>query len=144
MILLKGVFMKIRFGLLLLLPCLSAAQHMLTVKVEGLKSSEGLVAVAVYNTSSAFLKDGKAFTGAFETTKKGTTMISIPNLPKGTYAVSIFHDENGNKQLDTNFVGIPKEPVAFSKAQMKMFGPPGFEECAFEIKGDIEISIPIK
>ena len=30
-------------------------------------------------------------------------------LPEGEYAISLFHDENENKELDTNFIGIPKE-----------------------------------
>lgn len=120
------------------------AQHSLTVNVVGLKSSEGLVALAVYKTSDTFLKEGKAFTGVFETVKDGSAKITIPDVPNGTYAVSIFHDENGNKRLDTNFMGIPKEPVAFSKAKMKTFGPPDFHDCAFVVDSDVEITIPFK
>lgn len=134
---------KLWYGIFLL-PLFCLSQHTLTVRAEGLKSSKGLVAVGVYNTADTFLEDGKTFTGVFEPAKEGTTTILIHDLPAGTYAVSIFHDENGNKKLDTNFMGIPKEPVAFSKAKMKTFGPPGFEECAFDLKGDLEIRIAFK
>lgn len=129
---------------LLLLPFVTAAQHTLTIKAEGLKSSKGLVLAGIYNTADSFLKDGKTYAGTFEVATEGTTTISIPDLPDGTYAVSIFHDENGNKILDTNFMGIPKEPVAFSRAKMKTFGPPDFEECAFKLDSDVEINIPLK
>lgn len=135
--------MKKLFFLLLFSSMLNA-QHTLTVKAEGLKSSNGLVLAGVYNTADSFLKDGKTYAGTFEVAIEGTTTISIPDLPDGIYAVSIFHDVNGNKILDTNFMGIPKEPVAFSKAKMKTFGPPDFEECAFEVNGDVEINIPFK
>ena len=128
--------------LFLLTPFFTIAQHSLTVEVDGIQSSDGYIAVGVYNTDSTFLKEGKTFAGVFEPTKEGATTIIIADLPAGTYAVSIFHDKNGNKELDTNFMGIPKEPVAFSKAKMKTFGPPGFEECSFKIDSDMEINIP--
>lgn len=144
MVLAKSFSMKKLLFLVFLLPLICLSQHTLTVKAEGLRSSKGLIAVGVYNTAETFLEEGKTFTGVFETAKTGTTTILIPDLPDGTYAVSIFHDENGNKKLDTNFMGIPKEPVAFSKAKMKTFGPPSFEECAFDLKGDLEIRIAFK
>lgn len=120
------------------------AQHTLTIEAVGVQSSEGFIGVGVYNTDDTFLKKGKTFAGTFESTEKGTTTITIPNLPDGTYAVSLFHDTNGNKELDTNFLGIPKEPVAFSKAKMKTFGPPDFGECSFEMISDLEIKIPMR
>ncbi len=136
--------MKHLFFIFLLAPFFANAQHTLTIAAEGLKSSDGLIAVGVYNSTNSFLKDGKTCAGIFELAKEGTTKIIIPDLPNGTYAVSIFHDENGNKKLDTNFMGIPKEPVAFSKAKMKTFGPPDFSECSFDVEADLEISIPFK
>ena len=126
----------------LLLPSFVASQYTLTIKAEGIQSSDGYIAVGVYNTDATFLKDGKTFAGVFEPSKERTTTITISDLEEGTYAVSIFHDKNGNKELDKNFMGIPKEPVAFSKAKMKTFGPPGFEECSFRLTSDYEIKIP--
>lgn len=128
--------------ILLLYSFSGSAQHTLTIEAEGIGSSEGFIAVGVYNTKDTFLKEGKTFTGTFEPSKEGTTEITITDLPKGIYAVSIFHDKNGNKVLDTNFIGIPKEPVAFYKGKMKTFGPPGFEECSFVVDSDTEIHIP--
>ncbi|MFS4446449.1 DUF2141 domain-containing protein [Maribacter sp. 2307UL18-2] len=130
--------------ILLLYPFCGSAQHTLTVTADGISSSEGFIAVGVYNTEDTFLKEGKIFAGSFEPTKMGKTKITIADLPEGTYAVSIFHDKNGNKALDTNFIGIPKEPVAFYKGKMKTFGPPDFEECAFVFDSDTEINIPFR
>lgn len=127
--------------LVLLVPIIAKSQHTLTVKATNIKNSQGYIGVAVYNGKDGFLKTGKEFSGAFEKTIKGTTVIKIPDLPDGTYAVSIFHDQNGNKKLDTNILGIPKEPVAFSNAKMKTFGPPDFKDCAFKITSDLEMEI---
>ncbi len=129
---------------LLLAPILIFSQNTLTISAKNVASSDGYIAVGVYNNSESFLKEDRVFAGVFEASKKGNTIIKIPNLPNGTYAISIFHDENGNKKLDTNFLGIPKEPCAFSNAKMKTFGPPDFEDCLFEISKDFEIEIPFE
>ena len=31
------------------------------------------------------------------------------DIPPGTYAIAVFHDENANGKLDKNFLGIPCE-----------------------------------
>jgi len=136
--------MKSLFYLVFLLPIILKSQHTLTIRATNVKSAKGSIGAAVYTSKDDFLKPGKEFTGIFEKSVKGTTVIKITDVPKGTYAVSIFQDENDNQKLDTNMLGIPKEPVAFSKAKMKTFGPPDFKECAFKIEADVEIEIPFK
>lgn len=128
---------------LLCIPLFVVSQNTLIVSVEGVESSEGYIAVAVYSDGDNFLKEGKAFTGVFAKAEEGTTRIEIPNLHNDTYAVCIFHDENGNKEMDTNFIGIPKEPIGFSIGKVKTFGPPSFEECSFQMTSDFEITIPL-
>jgi len=112
--------------------------------VDAVQSSDGYIAVGVYNDKQTFLKEGEAFTGVFVKAEEGVTRVEIPNLPNDDYAVCIFHDENGNKEMDTNFIGIPKEPLGFSIGKLKTFGPPSFAECSFEMTSDFEINIPIK
>ena len=130
--------------LFLLLPFFGLSQNQLTISVEGVLSSEGRVLVAVYDRSDAFLsKDGVFRSGAAKA-KKNITEVILEDLPKGEYALAVFHDENSNDEMDTNWLGIPKEPIGFSKAKMKMFGPPNFEECAFEVDSDTNIRLFIK
>jgi uncharacterized protein (DUF2141 family) len=49
----------------------------------------------------------------------------------GTYAVSVLHDVNSNGDLDTNFLGIPKEPLGFSNGAKPKMGPPSFDAAKF-------------
>jgi len=130
------------FFFLFILPFVLCAQNTLTIVVEGVTSSDGFIGVALYTDKESFLKEGKEFDGAFAKAEIGTTQIEIKNVPNGGYAISIFHDENGNKALDTNFLGIPKESLGFSIGKLKTFGPPSFEECKFVIEGDYSITIP--
>jgi uncharacterized protein (DUF2141 family) len=50
-------------------------------------------------------------------------------LPPGRYALSVFHDRNGNRRLDTNFLGIPKEQSGASNDAPARFGPPQFGDA---------------
>jgi len=68
----------------------------------------------------------------------GATMEHVfDGLQPGRYAVAIIHDENSNKRLDTNFMGIPKEGYGVSNNIVNMFGPPGFDESSFSLKDGV-------
>jgi len=125
----------------LLLPVLIFAQNRLSVVLEGIKSSEGNIQVAVYNQSEGFLKSDHVYKYESIKARKGIMHIDIDDLPVGVYALAIFHDENGNNHLDTSWLGIPRESIGFSRARMKTFGPPSFRECAMKIDGNSQIRI---
>ena len=129
--------------ILLLLPLIGSSQNKLTVQVVGVSSDSGHIMVAVYDKADGFLKKGKALMGVRAKAVSGTTELQINDLPEGQYALAIYHDENGNGELDTNWLGIPKEPIGFSNSKMKAFGPPGFKDCAFLFKTDKQIQISL-
>ncbi len=122
----------------------SNAQHNLSLTIDGVSSADGNINVALYTSQETFLKFDKVFDKGSAKAVKGKTVLKINGVPPGTYAIAVFHDENGNNELDTNMFGVPKEPVAFSKAKMKLFGPPKFDECQFQITSDtaLVISLP--
>ena len=60
--------------------------------------------------------------------------VTFEDLPYGTYAITILHDENGNLKVDANFLGIPKEGYGFSNNARNLFRAPKFEEAKFELK----------
>lgn len=120
-----------------------AAQNKLTIAVDGVKSSKGEIMVALYTEAAGFLKFDLVYRAEHTKAEKGTTHVSITDLPNGTYAVALFHDANENQKLDTNWLGIPKEAIGFSSARMKTFGPPSFEECSFKLNGDKELRISL-
>ena len=71
-------------------------------------------------------------------------VFTFEGLESGMYAVSLFHDENDNGKLDANFMGIPREPYAFSNNAKGFFGPPTFQDCQFEVvQGTKEIVISL-
>ena len=132
------------FCLLLLFSFTSSiAQKKISVEVLNVPASEGKISVALYNDARSFLKFDKVFASISVLAQKGTTNLVLQDLPEGEYAVALFYDKNGNDELDTNWLGIPKEKVAFSRAKMKMFGPPKFKECAFLLESDLSLRISL-
>ena len=57
----------------------------------------------------------------------------------------MFHDQNNNDKLDSNFMGIPNEPYGFSNNARGTFGPASWDDAKFEIKSDsLVISITVE
>lgn len=104
----------------------------LKVTFDGLASDKGNLFVALYNQKENFLKT--EFKGEIIEIKNGKAMVVFKDLPKGVYAVSSFHDENNNGELDTNWVGIPNEPNACSNNATGSFGPPKFKDAKFSLE----------
>ena len=132
---------KYSWLLLSAFPFLGMSQYSLSVEVKGVKSSTGNINIAIYNRSRGFLKYEEVFKVDRIAAQEVTTNFKIMDLPNGEYAVAIFHDENGNDKLDTNWLGIPKESVAFSNAKIKAFGPPSYKECAFNMNRDLDLKM---
>ena len=135
--------MKHALILLLMSTTFCFSQNELAVEVHGVPDSKGKISVAVYDNEDGFLKFDRVFKCDSIAAQKGITKISIKNLPQGEYALAVFYDENGNDKLDTNWMGIPKEKVAFSNAKMKTFGPPKFKECVFKVSSDTKIDVTL-
>ncbi|MGI9546063.1 MAG: DUF2141 domain-containing protein [Flavobacteriaceae bacterium] len=135
--------MRIYLILFLLIPVLAFSQNKLNIEVMGVPESEGNIRVAIYDTSETFLSHEHVFKSESTVAKKGKTELSIDDLPDGEFAIALYHDVNGNDELDTNWLGIPKEAVGFSNAKMKTFGPPKFKECAFKMQSVTEIQIAL-
>ncbi|MEM6830192.1 MAG: DUF2141 domain-containing protein [Bacteroidota bacterium] len=115
-----------------------AALSDLTIRVENIKSSQGNMKVGLFDNPGHFLNESESVIGVQKDVESSTVTFNIKGIKRGVYAVSIYHDENGNDELDTNIFGIPKEPYAFSNNAKGAFGPPSFQDCQFTIDLDHE------
>lgn len=115
----------------------------LTVKVTGMESTNGKVFFALFDRKEDFLKNNKIINAAKVKPENGMATAILTNVKEGEYAVSVFYDENNNGKMDTNFLGIPKEPYGFSNNSKGFMGPPKFENSKFLVSGDTSISIRI-
>lgn len=116
----------------------------LGVTVSGLGSAEGQVMVALFNDAAGF-PQGHPFKGQMAAATKGQVELVFKDLPPGRYAVSAFHDRNGNQRLDANMMGMPTEPYGFSRDAKGQFGPPKFEDAAFQVdRADQHITVRLQ
>jgi len=99
----------------------------LTVEVRGVKQMQGAVVVAVYDNAETWLKRPRKAMRVEATA--ATVTATFKGLAEGDYALSTFHDVNGNGKLDTNFIGIPREPYGFSNDATGAMGPPSFDKA---------------
>lgn len=111
------------------------AQSNLEIKVLNLRSSNGSVALELVDENDEIMKEINS-----KIINQICTII-VSDIKDGQYAIRYFHDENSNAELDTNWIGIPKEGYGFSNDAYGNFGPKDFEEWLFEVSGDTEISL---
>ena len=108
----------------------------LTITVKGVRSADGAVFLAVYDSDKTFMKVPQAKTTRRLNSSKGDLQVVIHDLPAGKYAIAGYHDENGNGKLDTNEFGIPQEGYGFSNNARGTSGPPKFSEAVFDFDGN--------
>ena len=104
------------------------------IKVSNIQKWQGNLVVSFFNSEENYLKqpiierivklDEKAEDGIASFTEK---------ITEGDYAIAIYHDVNGNGELDTNFFGVPNEPTGFSNDAEASFGPPEYKDAVITI-----------
>jgi len=117
----------------------------LTVKVEDLRNSNGVVQFSLYN------KDGSIPDEYFKKTFKQLKVSILDNkaktlfknLPKGRYAINVLHDENSNAKIDKGFM-LPTEGVGFSNFKtLNLFHKPTFEKTSFLLDKNKTLDIKV-
>lgn len=114
----------------------------LTVEVLGARSAQGSVAGALFPSGPGWLKPGQAVQGQFLPASDKVVLL-FRGLAPGRYAVSAYHDENGNAKLDANVVGLPTEPYGFSRNAQGRMGPPAFDDAAVDVQADTTVQIQL-
>lgn len=108
----------------------------LTVRVTGARNTKGKIGVALFQDATGFPGDTSRALRIQQGDIDAQSLnahVTFEGIPQGTYAVSVFHDENMNRKLDKNLVGVPKEGYGASNNPKKRMGPPRFEEAKFSV-----------
>lgn len=112
----------------------------LSVNVEGINSDEGKVLYTVFSGKDGFPNNAeKAIKSGITKIENGEAGIEL-ELPKGEYAVMVFHDEDDNNELKTNWIGMPKEGVGNSNNHK---GIPSYKKSVFKLSEDKSIVIDL-
>ena len=118
-------------------------QTSLQVSISGANSDAGSIRILVFSKPSGFPDQIKQAVRSISLApKNGKASFKVTDLPTGTYAIGVIHDQDNNGKLSTNAVGYPTEKFGFSKNPKVYFGPPSFEKAAF-VLGKTPISLEI-
>lgn len=115
----------------------------LILNVTNIESIKGSIGVAIYNKKENFPKNNKHYKKYYYKVTKSKMTCRIKGLPKGDYAIAIYHDENSDKKCNLNFFGIPKEGYGFSRNFVPKISAPSFKQTKFSFPKTNKISIAL-
>jgi len=124
------------FVVLLALPaalCLARPARAATVVVTlaGVRNNHGHVRVAICPKALFLHPQCPWFSSS--PARPGDVLVTVTNVPPGTYAAEAFHDEDDNGKLERSFFGLPEEGMGFSNDAPMRFGPPAFGTASFYV-----------
>lgn len=117
--------------------CDPTAPETIQVTVEKVRSSKGLITAVLYDDNpETFLKEGARLDRIRVEAREGETTLCLTAPAAGRFSIALYHDENGNKKFDRDFLGIPSEGYGFSQNPGFRFGKPDVEETLFTLNGE--------
>ena len=147
----RGLMLVVLTAVLLAISALHAgaaraddpAAGSLAVTVVGARGDGGKICAALYDSADAFPEAGKEKKLFCVEISGGRAAVVFASLAPGDYAVYAFHDEDGNRTLKTNWIGMPKEGVGTSRGAKGFMGPPKFEDAKIAVKAGAPTAIRI-
>ncbi|WKD51147.1 DUF2141 domain-containing protein [Microbulbifer spongiae] len=107
----------------------------LSIEVHNIRNNDAQLMVAVFDTQKAY--DNTDYSNAYASYTNrvhgAKLKVTFHNIPAGDYVISLFHDENGNNEMNRNFTNMPTEGYGISSAVNK-YDQPDFKRAA--IKAD--------
>lgn len=116
----------------LILPLCASSDGTINLTISNIENGKGVLSVAIYGTEGTFGKEDGVVKEVQVAPKRGSVSTQI-TLPAGDYAIIILHDENKNKEMDTGFMGMPKEGYGCSNNKMSLIGIPKRDKSLFSL-----------
>ena len=148
----RGVRCATCFALLMFanLPVPALAQSAcpgIHVKILNIRNSTGTVACALFESPEGFPDEylRSATNVMVIKIRKTQARCDFEDIPPGTYAMAVIHDENMNGKLDTNWLGLPTEGYGFSNNAKAVLSAPSFSDASFTYDGgNIDLTMSLR
>jgi len=115
------------------------AEDVTTVKIviNGIAHRDGIMRVALFDSPDGFPGEMDTVYRRLETPIVDEPVtVTLEDVPAGRYAVSVFHDEDGDGVMETGLFGQPSEGYGISNDATALFGPPSFEDASFAVASE--------
>jgi uncharacterized protein (DUF2141 family) len=93
----------------------------IVIKIHNVTIQNGNIYIAIYSNEDDYKNEKRFLTFIKEPVNR--TIVFTVDLPAGEYVIKVFQDVNNNGELDSNFFGIPKEPIGITNYNGR--GKPG-------------------
>lgn len=121
-------------------PAQAQTKGNLIVEISGFKTLAGEVCLNLFANSSGFPSDSeKALQKKCVPVTESPTRVTFENIPFASYAVSAFHDVNGDNKLNRDGLGIPAEAFGFSNNPNVSTSAPKYREAIFLAVGQATV-----
>lgn len=113
------------------------------INVQQIQANKGGEISAGIFKRENFPKVGKQMIGTERPVTGSSMQIVFEKVLAGEYGLVAFQDIDKNKDLKTNFVGFPKEPIGFSNDAKIKLGPPDFEDAKVKVEAGKTLMLTI-
>ena len=114
------------------------------VQITGIRNTNGDIGCGIFNSADGYPEETtKAYKYMRMASPGNSAICQFNDIPPGTYAIAVFHDENANGKLDKNFLGIPREGYGASNNVRPKMSAPAFKDAAFIVKAGGSTSLNI-
>lgn len=117
------------------------------VKILSIRNSTGTIACALFESPAGFPTEYLRYATSIAVIKirKTQARCDFLDIPPGTYALAVIHDENMNGKLDINWLGLPREGYGFSNDAKALLSAPAFSTASFPYDGqNLELTISLQ
>lgn len=105
----------------------------LVIHVQDVSPKGGTLRLGLYDEARYPDDDSTPVASADIKAELGDNVITLNNIPPGTYAIQTFQDINSNNKMDTSWFGFPLEPFGFSRDAQPRLSKPRFSAVKFDV-----------
>lgn len=106
----------------------------IVIYIDNVRNQRGSLLISLFNSPEGYPEEWEtAFRYRVISAAGFSGKVRFEDIPYGSYAFAVVHDENENLKLDRNILGIPREGYAFSNNARARFGPPGYDAAVFSL-----------
>ena len=111
------------------------------IHVQDVSPKGGTLRLGLYDQARYPDDDATPVASADVHADMGETVITLNNVPPGTYAIETFQDVNSNHKMDTSWLGLPQEPFGFSRDAQPHLSKPSFGRVKFEVIQGLNVQV---
>ena len=111
-----------------------AQRGSIAITMTGFRSDRGTAMVALWRNAKEFpAKPPEDAPSRSVPITNGRANARFEGVIAGDFAITVFHDEDGDGELKESMFGIPKEGIGFSRDVRPRFRAPRFEDAKLEL-----------